>query len=126
MSARRLLLVAAAVGILSTVIFLVSVAARPKPPQDKPSISQPTGPASDAAERARADLAARLGTTRDKIAIVSVQEHTWNDASIGLPEPGMMYAQVLTPGHIVTLRYGGRTYVYHVAGETVKLNPKAH
>jgi hypothetical protein len=83
----------------------------------------PADPGDDPAEKAKAVLASRLGVSADQIAVDSVQEHTWSDTSLGLPEPDMMYAQVLTDGHIVTLSHGGRTYVYHVAGETVKLNP---
>ena len=92
--------------------------------QGRPS-PQPSGPALAAAERARAELAARLGVAAERITVESAEEHTWSDASLGLPEPGMMYAQVLTEGHIVTLSHGGKTYVYHVAGETVKLNPSS-
>ena len=38
---------------------------------------------------------------------------TWPDASLGCPEPGMMYAQVLTPGILVVLSYGGELHRYH-------------
>ncbi len=92
-------------------------------PRDKPSPVRPTGPAADAAERARAALATRLGTTADRITVESAEEHTWNDASLGLPEPGMMYAQVITSGHIVTLTCEGQRYVYHVAGQAAVLEP---
>ncbi len=124
MSIRRLLLLVSVTVILLATAALLGASVW-SGVRDKPVPNQPTGPATDAAERARADLASRLGTSADKIAVASVEEHTWNDASLGLPEPDMMYAQVITPGHIVTLRFEGRAYVYHVAGQTVKLNGDA-
>ena len=32
---------------------------------------------------------------------------TWPDASLGCPQEGMMYAQVLTPGYLVVIRDAG-------------------
>ena len=102
---------------------------RPKPeaggPGPEPTPMPELSEADLARERAVDDLVARLGVTREAVETVSVEAHTWSDASLGLPEPGMAYAQVLTDGFIVTLRSTGKTYVYHVAGEAVKLNPGA-
>jgi len=123
MTTRRLLLGALPVIALSVALVSLAVTAW-SAPRDRASAAKPTGPATDAAGRARADLAARLGTTADKITVDSVAEQTWSDASLGLPEPDMMYAQVVTSGHVVTLSLGGRSYVYHVAGETAKLKPQ--
>lgn len=73
----------------------------------------------DAAKR---DLAQRLGIKEQTIELVGqVEEVTWPDASLGCPEPGKMYAQVLTPGHKLTLRSGGKLYEYHAAKGVVKL-----
>lgn len=122
MSTRRLLPL---VGI-ALIVLVVIVASLGRPalsaPKGSPAVAVPTGPAGDAAGRARADLAARLGVDASAIEIAATEEHTWSDASLGLPEPDMMYAQVLTDGYIVTLSHGGQTYVYHVAGEALKLN----
>lgn len=123
MSTRRLFAVAAIVILLSAVIVLWGQTVW-SDRQDQGAAPQPTGQSGDAAERARAELASHLKVPPESISIVTVKEHTWNDASLGLPEPGMMYAQVITPGYIVTLRHDGQTYVYHVAGQSVKLNPE--
>ena len=32
---------------------------------------------------------------------------TWPDASLGCPQPGMTFAQVLTPGYLVVIRDAG-------------------
>ncbi len=123
MSTRRLFAVAGVIVLLSTVIVLWGPTVW-SDRQDQGAAPQPTGQSGDAAERARAELASHLKAPAESISIVSAEEHTWNDASLGLPEPGMMYAQVITSGHIVALRHDGQTYVYHVAGQSVKLNPK--
>lgn len=122
MSMRRLFAVAAIVVLLSAVIVLWGQTVW-SDRQDQEVVPQPTGQSSDAAERARAELASHLKVSPESISIVSAKEHTWSDASLGLPEPGMMYAQMITAGHIVTLRHDGQIYVYHVAGQSVKLNP---
>lgn len=62
-------------------------------------------------------LALQLGTTPDQIELVEVESVEWPDASLGCPEPGMQYAQVVTPGYRIVLRSGEDTFEYH-AGET--------
>jgi hypothetical protein len=62
---------------------------------------------------AREDLAETLGLSPEEIRLVSVEAVEWSDASLGCPQPGMMYAQVITPGFRVTLEAGGETYEYH-------------
>ncbi len=69
----------------------------------------------DSLDAALDDLAGRLGLSRSAIEVLSVEEQTWNDASLGCPEPGKMYAQVMTPGFLVRLKAGGQTYEYHAS-----------
>jgi len=66
-----------------------------------------------AMELARQDLAERLGMPINEIAIVSMEAVEWPDASLGCPKPGMMYAQVITPGYRIILEAGGKRYEYH-------------
>ncbi len=63
--------------------------------------------------RARADLAQRLSIPEDEIEIVSAERVTWRDSSLGCPEEGMFYMQMLTPGARIELRAGGEVYPYH-------------
>ncbi|MPZ61522.1 MAG: hypothetical protein GEU93_09535 [Propionibacteriales bacterium] len=63
-----------------------------------------------------ADLADRLDVGPEQIEVLSVEEVTWRDRSLGCPRPGMMYVQVLTPGNRIVLEYGGRRYEYHSGG----------
>ncbi len=37
----------------------------------------------------------------------------WSDASLGCPEPGQVYAQVITPGYRVLLEAAGKEYEVH-------------
>jgi len=55
------------------------------------------------------------------IELVSVKANQFPDASLGVPEPDQVYAQVLTPGYIIQLRIGEDKYIYHASTERVVL-----
>ena len=77
---------------------------------------------SQAVEAAKRDLAQRIGVSEGDIELVGeVEAVTWSDASLGCPEPGKMYAQVLTPGFRFALKAGGNLYKYHTGKGAVKL-----
>lgn len=63
--------------------------------------------------RARQDLASRLGVSAESISVVRVEEVEWPDTSLGCPEPGKMYAQVITPGYRIILEAAEKEYEYH-------------
>jgi hypothetical protein len=80
-----------------------------------------TAPQSEAdllllARAARTDLAATLGVTEDEISVTGAAAVTWNDGSMGCPQPGMSYTQALVDGARVTLTHGDTTYAYHQGG----------
>jgi hypothetical protein len=58
----------------------------------------------------REDLVSRVGAEPD---LVTVEYVEWPDASLGNPEPGMAYAQVITPGFKIVFEAGGAPYEYH-------------
>lgn len=58
---------------------------------------------SQATELARQTLAKQNGLPIKKLEVDSVKAVQWPDSSLGCPQPGMMYAQVITPGYQVTL-----------------------
>jgi hypothetical protein len=64
-------------------------------------------------DRARKELAARLGVPATEVKVDTLERTTWPDRSLGCPEPGMAYAQVLTPGFVIRLQHEGRSYTYH-------------
>lgn len=67
------------------------------------------------AEAIIADAADRTGVPISEIVVESVEEVTFNDSSLGCPEPGMAYTQVLTPGQIVLVDAGGEELDYRIA-----------
>jgi hypothetical protein len=82
--------------------------------------SVPTG--LTARERAAVDLciaalAGQLAIPAKEIQVLEVEAVEWPDASLGCPQPGMMYAQVITPGYRVRLRAGEATYTLHTDGK---------
>lgn len=68
---------------------------------------------------ARDDLAKRLKINPDEIELVSAEAVNWPDASLGNPQPGMMYAQVITPGYKIVLAAKGNRYQYHSSRQSV-------
>ncbi len=69
-----------------------------------------------------ADLAQRLGVAAEQITVASMERVTWPDTSLGNPQPGMMYPQVLTDGYRVILQHAGEAFEYHTdMGTTVTL-----
>ncbi|MGD1994522.1 MAG: hypothetical protein PVI59_15110 [Anaerolineae bacterium] len=73
------------------------------------------GTAQELVELATADLAQRLGISPDEIEVQGVEPTEFPDASLGVPEPGEDYAQVVTPGTVIELVAQGELYRYHGA-----------
>jgi hypothetical protein len=64
-------------------------------------------------QRAIEDAARTTGVEPGSVRVLSVEARDWPDASLGCPKPGMMYAQVITPGFLIALEAGGRRLEYH-------------
>lgn len=62
---------------------------------------------------ARRDLASRVGVDVKDVQLEEFQAVDWSDSSLGCPEPGKMYLQVITPGYRVVLQAAGQSYEYH-------------
>ena len=60
-----------------------------------------------------ADLAKRLEISINEISVVQARAVEWNDGSLGCPQPGMMYIQVITPGFRVVLLAEDQIFDYH-------------
>jgi hypothetical protein len=63
------------------------------------------------------DLTARGGAGAPTV--TSAVAVTWNDSSLGCPQPGMMYTQVITPGLRVMVEADGKSYDYRFGREDV-------
>jgi hypothetical protein len=79
------------------------------PSPDPSSSPTPRGPVAQAV----ADLASREGVTPEDVEVVSREEVTWRDGSLGCAEKGMVYTQALVEGGRIILRLGDTTYEYH-------------
>jgi len=69
-------------------------------------------------ELSKEDLSEHLDIPVGEISLISAEAVDWNDSSLGCPQPGMMYAQVITPGYKISLLANGISYAYHT--DTVK------
>jgi hypothetical protein len=116
---------AVALGSLAAALVLGGCGSTPSSapdPAQEATVTKSAGPTERPDERrgvaadALQDLSRRLGVQTSEISVVSVEEVTWRDGSIGCPRPGMMYPQALTDGSRVVLDTGGRQYEYHAGG----------
>lgn len=67
-------------------------------------------------DQAAADLAQLLGVGATDITTHAAVLVAWPDASLGCPQPGMGYPQVMTDGSIIELEHDGVIYRYHAGG----------
>ena len=84
------------------------------PPSDEPATGEvPSAIMADLI----ADAAERTGEEPDAIEVVQAAAVTWNDGSLGCPEPGMFYTQALVDGYHVILRAGDEELDYRVGAQ---------
>ena len=62
-------------------------------------------------DAARKLLAEEVG--EGDLVLESSKSVQWSDAGLGCPQEGMMYAQVITPGHELVFSLAGVTYAVH-------------
>jgi hypothetical protein len=88
-------------------------------PGTSPISPLPSPPTPAAA--AGAYLASELGITPQEVTVLTSEPVEWPDASLGCPQPGMMYAQVITPGYSFLLDAAGKQYTIHtdLTGQSV-------
>jgi hypothetical protein len=61
---------------------------------------------------AKHNLAQKLDVSLGEIKIHSLTEVEWHDTSLGFPEPGMAYDQVITPGFELVFTVDDQLYLY--------------
>ena len=117
---------AAAVVLLATAGLLLVCGGESQPADStSPSAGQPAAATEAPAAtpqtltglqvEARQVLADRLSVPAAGLELVSDELVQWGDTSLGCPQAGMVYAQVITPGHRITFRQGDDTYEVHTA-----------
>lgn len=75
----------------------------------------------DAVEIAKRELSKRVGIDAGHIEVICSEEATWPDTSLGMPEPGMVYAQMLVSGYRVLLSVHNKTYEFHFGNGMMKM-----
>ena len=117
---------AAVGGVVAALLLFVACGSESDPPTgQEPTVSpstQPPSPGPDTpsgqgpVEQAKSDLARRLGIAPGQVTLVSSEEVTWRDGSLGCPQKGMRYTQVLFNGSRIVLEADGKQYHYHSGG----------
>ncbi len=71
-------------------------------------------------------VALETGDEVQTITITKVESTEWPDTSLGCPVEGGFYAQVITPGYLVTVEYEGQSFEVHtdLAGHAVTCEPE--
>jgi hypothetical protein len=90
-----------------------SLAETATPGVPAPDVQSTDTDAQQAITLAVADLSQQLSVPEESILVESVKAAQWPDASLGCPQPGMLYAQVVTPGYLIVLTVEDQTYEYH-------------
>lgn len=96
-----------------------------QPPSEAPADELPEDepPASDAVDTelqgaiqiAVEDAAAATGVPASDVEVVVAEAVTWNDGSLGCPEPDGMYTQALVEGYRIVVAVDGEERAYHGA-----------
>ncbi len=84
----------------------------------------PEDPENQLVEMAREDLADKLDLDVEEIEVLSVEPEDFPDASLGVPEAGKDYIQVITPGYVIELSADAERYRYHAGNGRVVFVPK--
>ncbi len=84
------------------------------PPSDAPITGEVPA---DIMERILADAADRSGSASDAIEVIRAESVTWNDGSLGCPEPGMLYTQALVEGYHVVLEADDEELDYRLTSD---------
>lgn len=87
-----------------------SPAPAPAPTASAAALPPQATAAVDAAKQA---AATHLGASVDQLQVTSVQSQEWSDASLGCPQQGQMYSQIVTPGFLVQIASGSHQLEYH-------------
>jgi hypothetical protein len=108
------------------------------PPEDTPGLSARETAAEDRGAMSGglpeellgdilADASERSGLTANDLEVLTAEAASWNDGSLGCPEPGQMYTQALVDGYHVVVRAADEELDYRVGNGGFRLceNPTA-
>jgi hypothetical protein len=92
--------------------------AEPEVPPAKPELNL-SAEAEKLVALAKADLAAHLGVSEGEVIVHNVVPAQFPDASLGVPEPDMVYAQVIHDGYMIHIEVDGKYFQYNGSGDRV-------
>jgi hypothetical protein len=92
-----------------------TTAAAASPPTLTPAmLPTPLPEAQPAVDQAVQDAAGRLSVSAGDLRVDQVEARQWPDASLGCPQPGLLYSQIVTPGFLIVISStSGRQLEYH-------------
>lgn len=61
-----------------------------------------------------ADAEGRSGTSLEELVVTRAEAVEWSDSSLGCPEPGKFYTQIITPGYQVEVETDEQVYDYRI------------
>ena len=94
----------------------------PSPSEDAASGAPPEGVPEAAWTAIIDDLSRRLGEPVVDPTVLSAVARTWNDGSLGCPQPGQLYTQALVEGFQVVIEVNGEQFDYRVGrGADIRL-----
>jgi hypothetical protein len=65
-------------------------------------------------DAALTDAATHLGLSRDQLHVEQLQTMQWPDSSLGCPQAGELYSQIVTPGYLLVITSAaGQKLEYH-------------
>ena len=73
--------------------------------------------AQDIEMAARILLADIAAVNTDELILISSESVSWSDASLGCPQEGFGYAQVITPGYKLVFALGDTSYAVHTKAD---------
>lgn len=95
-------------------------------PSSIPQVTTPVAPSTSAAvvptvnpeaqsavDAALKDAASHLGADAASLRVDQVEARQWNDSSLGCPQPGDLYSQIVTPGFLIVISSDTRQLEYH-------------
>lgn len=83
-------------------------------PLPEPSPAPPVGSGGPFSTAWLAQVAEALGVAPETLQVLTAESVEWSDTSLGCPQPGMMYAQVITPGwRVILVTDQGQQYEVH-------------
>ena len=97
----------------------VATATAPRAATPSASVTRGTMDYPDVVRAAIAQAATDLGIAPDQLTIIAVEARDWPDSSLGCPQPGRAYSQIVTPGYRLVVRANGQQYEYHTNRTTM-------